>query len=755
MGAIVSLRAFGAGGSFRPMMAAGSGGSRSRSVARLAAAFAVGLLARPPLAASETLQIGAVSACHEESPSQTSPALVVDEVQLSGDRVYDLGSADLPTGWARDGDDTPEIHQTDPCATPLSIEVHSDWVGVTLRSNDLPALVRFGARTRWVEPPDTGAPAKIELGARTPQHAWRAPDFVPYRRSLARSAAVRAGPPSDRGRIHFDERYDLDPYPGLPATRLRPPAVIRFPEVFLPRDGILRFGVAAPRATTLRFETKLEPGEAAPTSHPTVRARPDTLTWVELPLGSSEAKRGSLELRMVAPGGESTPIQIVDPSLFGLEPIGPPRTARPNVILVTLDTVRADHLSIYGYERPTTPFLDEIEDQLLVFNNAYSQVPSTRPSHVSIFTSRYPRDLGIWSNSDPPLPQGELTLAEVLRSAGWRTGAVLSVGFLTADGGAGQGFDEVLVPSQTEQSQLGEHTTERALDFMRRSSEAPFFLWVHYFDAHLPYQTVPELRDLFWKKPVPTDVDIEPDLLVKEGFGTLHALPHRAYMTAMYDASLRYLDDQMRSLFSFLEDRGLLEQTVVVIAADHGESLGEHGVYFAHDGLQEPNVRVPLLLRLPGVRRAGRMDAIVENLDIAPTILEAAGLEVPRSFRGSSLLVEKPGDDEAIFEQGRLFSGIRRGPLKWIDGRGFAARAKFAKSSLRELYARAPLSLFDLESDPTEAANLAADRPEEAERLHERLSSWATEHVDPSRRAEGREIDPAIRDRLRALGYTH
>lgn len=710
-------------------------------------------LASSSVAPAEVLRIGGVSteAC-TEAKSRGPGALRVTAVHTTGDRALDLDAVALPEGWRRRSNEGASVlSQKSACSEPLSIDVESDWVGVALSTRGQPALVELGDERRWIDP---GQSIHVELGARTPRHTWRTPGTSTYRRSLADAAAYRETR-HGRSTVRFEELFDLDPYPGLAATSASTGTTISFPDVFVPNDATLALSLAADdvRHASVEATSTLDDGTQS-TGTAQAELKPGDLTRVSIPLGTGAGGRGAISIRLSADPGSPATLRLVDPELRGTEPVGPPRTKRPSVILITLDTVRADHLSLYGYEHATTPFLDEMEDELVVFENAYSQVPSTRPSHFSILASRYPRDLGIWTNSDPPLAQSELTLAEVLRSAGWRTGAISSVRFLVSDGGAGQGFDVVSRPPRTKQSQLGKHTTERAIDFMRSSQAQPFFLWVHYFDAHLPYQPVPELRDAFWDGPPPTEQDIEPDLIEKEGFGTLHAIPNRAYMTAMYDASILYLDRQIRALLDHLKEAGILDDTILAIASDHGESLGEHGVFFAHDGLHEPNVRVPLVLRLPDGAHAGRVEEVVENLGIAPTILDAVGLEIPESFRGSSLLRDTPGNGAAFFEQGALFSGVRAGGLKWIDGRGFAADDRFVDSNLRKLREEPPLALYDLDADPAETTNLASEREQDAKALGRRLSTWGEAHDDAKRRAGERKVEPEMLERLRALGYT-
>ena len=453
-------------------------------------------------------------------------------------------------------------------------------------------------------------------------------------------------------------------------------------------------------------------------------------------------------------------------------------------MLITLDTTRADHLSVYGYERPTTPFLQEMAPRLLQFDNAYSQITNTRSSHFSLFTSRYPKDIGIWNNDEGDLPARELTVTEVLRSAGWSTGAVVSVSFMPRESGLGQAFDEYHVPRSSAVKQIGEQTTGVALDFIDRRAHEPFFLWIHYFDAHLPYQPPPAYRGLFWSGPPPRDADVDRALIPK-WMADLFVVPNRAYMTAMYDGSLRYLDDQLRAIFDHLRAVGVLDKTIVVIAADHGESLGEHGLHFIHNSVFEPTVHVPLLVFLPG-KSGVRSTAVVENLDIAPTILDAVGLAKPSSFTGTSLLApdearSEERRDTAFFEQSARFAtGFRRGAHKFIDSRMLKSRTDLAGTELREWFRTPDLAAFDLARDPGETTNVLDRDPEQTDRDRTFLRAWlgaAAAGIEPrpyvgstpapSSAASGGAVvvsgapsptpsnamDPAVSERLRALGY--
>lgn len=691
----------------------------------------------------------------------TSPALQLCEASVEPKQPIALASVARSAGWSLGASTSGRrdclLAARD--AAPLDIPLPSPHVALRFeRSPDgASAVLDLDGRTRFVDLAGDGA-LEIELGRGAPQHAWRDGRTIAHERSLMHDAAF-AGSDAEpwQRRFVLDRGHGLDPFPILPAAEVALPVQVTYPEVFVPARAELEVGVeladgdASAAPAELRVEASLTPypsGAERDVTSAVVASR--ELQRVRLKLGNEHEGLARLRVRVTPSSNTSAAprVSLVDPLLRGSVRVQP---ERPNVILITLDTVRADHLSLYGYARPTTPFLEDLGRRSRVFDAAYAQVTNTRPSHFSIFTGRYCGDIGIWNNDGPPLPQSELSLAEVLRSAGWRTGAVLSVGFLGNGSGLEQGFDEMHVPPPGVHP-LGAETTRGALDFVRRHAGAPFFLWVHYFDAHLPYQTVPELRGLFWQGPPPTEETVDRTLLLPEFIDGLFALPHVEYMRAMYDASLRYLDEQMRALFTSLEASGLIDDTIVVIASDHGESLGEHDIYFSHAGLYEPTVHVPLLIHGPASRvKAGRVAEVVENLDIAATIFDATGLEQPASFRGTSLLRDRPGDGVAYFEHyGRFSTGMRRGNVKTIDSRELKNHRERVGPSLRLWWAAPPLLLFDLAQDPGEQHDLAESRPDLLRENLSLLDAWR----DDKRRAPLESVrDPKLSESLRALGY--
>ena len=311
---------------------------------------------------------------------------------------------------------------------------------------------------------------------------------------------------------------------------------------------------------------------------------------------------------------------------------------------------------------------------------------TTNPSHTSLFTSLYPTTHGIWGNKDYELPPEAVTLAEILQDAGYQTAGFTSVWHLAFElNGLGQGFEfhwgsktQTVSPpaghggSLLERMRLfyqrwsdghyvwqeeggeipAQETNRRIFEWLDQQRDArPLFLFVHYFDTHIPYSPPqPYLDDFYQDDPRdPSNRSMEsiylhPDQLpVFEDW--LEGITDIRYVEALYDASIRYLDDQLKSLAQGLRERGLWEDSLIIFTADHGESLTEHGIYFDHLGLYEPSVRIPLLVQVPG-RSAGRVTAPVSSVDPLPTVLDLVGLPGSSAFEGQSLLEHLDGDGE-------------------------------------------------------------------------------------------------------------
>jgi arylsulfatase A-like enzyme len=425
-----------------------------------------------------------------------------------------------------------------------------------------------------------------------------------------------------------------------------------------------------------------------------------------------------------------------------------PATPRTPVVLITIDTQRADRLGCFGYDAPTSPVLDRLAAESVLFSNHHVQAPLTLPSHSSILTGLLPYHHGVLSNGSYKLSPEARTLPEMLADRGWTTGAVVSAGVLHPEFGLSQGFGTYswqeegnTTVSQTDAT----HATERAVRWLEGlDGSAPPFLWVHYFDPHGPYTA-----------------------------------PERFTESGPYDAEVRYTDEQVGVLLQTLQDLGLYDDALLVVTSDHGQHLGEHG-YGGHTlSLYEETLHAPLLVRFPGGEHGGReIASLTRSIDILPTVLEALGQELPAELDGVALqqavLGDGPRQDLESYSETR-FAGqqavhkksLVRGRWKLItkynlpadtDVEGLLGEMDLATLEERfprirdlvafEVHAR---ELYDLQADPDEQVNLYLERPDVAARMEEYLAAYrpsdaalpTTEHAP----------DADMQRQLRELGY--
>ena len=425
----------------------------------------------------------------------------------------------------------------------------------------------------------------------------------------------------------------------------------------------------------------------------------------------------------------------------------------PNLVLVTIDTLRADHTTPYGYGRDTTPVLARLAREGVAVDLAYAPMATTGPSHAALLTSRYPVSLGYLRNGQR-LDEAQTTLAERLRAAGYRTSAAVSsfvldrrLGFAQGFGTYDSRFDRKRATATMERwegltvpagfDRRADETTDVALGWLaRRGKDRPFFLWVHYFDPHQPYSP-----------PAPYDQRFA----ASGESGPAHTV-------ALYDGEIAFTDHQLGRLVDALQAGGLAARTLVVVTADHGEGLMQHG-HMGHGlHLYEEAVHVPLVFRWPGLLPAGgRVPGPAEHVDLVPTVLDLLG--VPRGqedVQGQSLAAAlrgqpgTPGRDprRTVFLQRRLYdtdvvSGFR------VKGEKFAVRAGQWK------YIEAPeeqtRELYDLQADPGETHNLFAARVAVGDRLSRGLAGWRGRF---DRRVRARDDSSTeMQEALRALGY--
>jgi arylsulfatase A-like enzyme len=424
---------------------------------------------------------------------------------------------------------------------------------------------------------------------------------------------------------------------------------------------------------------------------------------------------------------------------------------RPNVVVVTFDTTRFDHTSLAGYARDTTPHLAALAAGGASFRTAYAPTSTTGPSHASLFTGETPLRHGVTKNG-LPVPDAADTMAERFAAAGYATAAFVSSYVVSRRFAFDQGFatfdDEFDRATSTFTEKFWEGT-ELAGGFDRRADETtrravawldaharrgPFFLFVHYFDPHAPY--VPPAA---WSGRFPPP----------EGGDAL------ARDVAHYDAEIAFTDAALGELLAALERLGQTPRTLVVVTADHGEGLMEHGHMEHGVSVYEEQVRIPLVLRWPGKVAAARaLDAPVSLVDVAPTVYELLGLPTDgAAFEGRSLVraLASGGEPDAapVFLYRRHFAGEQRDET-WVVGEKFGVREG------RWKYVDGPeertRELFDLAADPKELTNRLGEAPRETDALAALVEAWRAGRSGPA--GQKLDITPEERERLRALGYT-
>ncbi len=441
----------------------------------------------------------------------------------------------------------------------------------------------------------------------------------------------------------------------------------------------------------------------------------------------------------------------------------PAAKQRPNLLLITVDTLRADHLGFAGYPRDTSPNLDRLAQEGTWFPRFYSQSATTGAAHASLFTSLPPRETGVTANSQP-FPANAASLMSALRAQGYRTAGFVSsvvVGRKSKLQDHFDHFDDELTTVEPNRDTRFERpaaqTVKAALDWLaKQPSGEPFFVWIHLIDPHGPY-SAPVDPDRYvgdrWYDRIATDIplgdtDWQPGTIPR--YQVLDGRRDAKYYVARYDAEIRYMDAALGTLFAALEKQGLASDTVIAVTADHGETLAEpgHKHFFSHGVITYEEVtRIPLVIReAGGARRLGTVDRerALSSLDLAPTLLELVGAPIPPAFKGRNLL-RTPLDPEAPIvslggygtenlEQkiGTQFS-VRRGPLRYIVN---------TKDGSQELY--------DVAADPGETKNLIAQPPADVASLRAPIDAT----VGTSRvAAPAVKLSEEQAAALKALGY--
>jgi arylsulfatase A-like enzyme len=409
----------------------------------------------------------------------------------------------------------------------------------------------------------------------------------------------------------------------------------------------------------------------------------------------------------------------------------------PNILLVSIDTLRADRLGCYGYGAPTSPFLDELASRGVRFANAFVNTHGTTPSHASILSGLYQETHGV-AYSQPGesgtlggIGEGVPLLQEEFQRHGYSTIGVTGGGNVGRKFGFGRGFDVY-----DDRGGGVKKEARRLLEALGRAPEGrPVFAFFHTYEVHSPYRPPPKIRERF--------VDGKGNF--ETSSANLLAHSHEAwrlspseldYISDSYDGGIRYTDNRLKFLFEELESRGFFEDFLVVVTSDHGEEMGEHGGLLHREHLHDELLRVPLIIYGRGVEGGRVVDAQVSSVDIAPTLLAFAGIEVPRRLQGKDLLANDAEERPAFSQYG---------------GRHFAIRT--AEWKLIEHIESGSVELFNLGQDPEEQRNVVEENPRVLSELIRQLRQWKGSLAPRYDRGEEPALDQDEIDKLKALGY--
>jgi arylsulfatase A-like enzyme/Flp pilus assembly protein TadD len=397
-----------------------------------------------------------------------------------------------------------------------------------------------------------------------------------------------------------------------------------------------------------------------------------------------------------------------------------------NVVLVTIDTLRADHLGCYGDKQIKTPNIDALAADGIRFDEAFAVVPVTLPSHASIMTGTYPMYSGMHDFSGNKLNPQQPTLASVLRAHGYATGAIIGAAVLDSRFGLNSGFDfyydhfnasPLMEADLDETERPGNEVMDLALNWIRKNQAHPFFIWIHLYDPHAPYNPPSPYRE--------------------------------EYKNNLYDGAIAFADAQVGRLLQYLKTNRLYSSTLIALTGDHGEGLGEHGEKTHGFFIYNSTMHVPLIFRLPAQERMAHkpVEEKVSLVDIMPTLLNSLNIDIPAGVQGHSLLSfieksERPATMSDIYGE----TYLPRLHFNWSELRGIEiGRYHFIDGPKPEIY--------DLEQDPHELHNLYSQKPALSAEYENKLTSVIRLDSSDHEMAQKTGLDPEMAERLKSLGY--
>ncbi|WP_130860617.1 sulfatase-like hydrolase/transferase [Gracilibacillus phocaeensis] len=409
------------------------------------------------------------------------------------------------------------------------------------------------------------------------------------------------------------------------------------------------------------------------------------------------------------------------------------------IIMLSLDSLRADRLGSYGYHKPTSPYIDKIASEGALFEQAFASDIPTEAAHTSIFTGKVGLNHGIVSHGSnlTHLNKTPQWLPTILKQAGFTTAAVDNLYQLKEWFARGYRY---YINSVGDKRWIdGELVTSLAKDWLKEHADEDFFLFLHYWDPHTPYLPPKEYIEPFYgaeknsydkanNSMNPAYNHTAYPFFKQHHFDHIGNIRDAGYVNALYDAEVRYLDDKIKELDQYLEELQIKEDTLLILFGDHGESLTEHQIYWDHCGLYDVTVRVPLIMRWPHhIQQNKRVKGMVQHVDLLPTILEGVTQAKEKQFNdyqmdGKSLWPSLSGQEDGTH------STIFLSECAWQAARGIRTdQFKFIKTWDSGLFDRPPRELYDIKIDPYETHNLAEEQPDTAEQFEKELHVWIEE----------------------------
>jgi arylsulfatase A-like enzyme len=414
----------------------------------------------------------------------------------------------------------------------------------------------------------------------------------------------------------------------------------------------------------------------------------------------------------------------------------------PNILLISIDALRADHLSCYGYDRQTSPVLDELAAEGTRFSRAFVNTHGTPPSHTTLLSSLYQEShrVGIDSASvaGRSVPGGVEMVQEIFAGAGWHTLAVTGGGFMSSKYGFSRGFETYF--DRTRSIDQGAKILSKHLRPLLRD-DRPVFAFLHTYQVHSPYAPPRRFRRLFGEYRGTVKATSGALLEIQREAAKVLTREDFEYLESLYDGEIRYTDEILGKLLASLEAIGFLDNAIVVVTSDHGEEFGEHGGVLHGGKLFEELLHVPLIIGGAGIDRGVVDPSLVSLVDIAPTLLSLAGLEIPDAMEGRSVF-DRPASEQ--WQGQRVFAQY--------GDQLYCVRTPRWKLIQRTSNQR--VKLFDLHRDPGEQRNLSARRPDLSSALLAELEEWRVRRpqLDLGSRQDV-ELTEEMVEELRALGY--